>query len=259
MPWTFSHPAAVLPFARWAPDYLNLPALMCGAIAPDIGYYIWRYDISNLAHTAVGSVLAGVPLALLCLLFFYLLRRPLWFLLPQPHRSAVAPLLESRPWRRKSFWLVAAVSALLGVWTHNIWDSFTHYHGWVVERVPLLQGVMVRLGGIPIAAHRVLQHFSSLVGAAALTLAYLSWFRKQPRVHVERGGRGDVLRYVAVIVAAAVSLAVAIPLAQQETLRIGGPMMAEMLIVQLALRGAAVFAVIVLLYSAVYAVAVRAR
>ncbi|MEJ0035104.1 MAG: DUF4184 family protein [Gammaproteobacteria bacterium] len=257
MPWTFSHPAAILPLRRLTPNYLSLPALVCGSMAPDMGYYVGRYDIAGYAHTGAGSVLAGLPLGLACLLLFYVLRRPLWFLLPQPHRSALAPLLESRPWRRKSFWIVAAVSALIGVWTHDFWDSFTHYNGWMVLRIPLLQDLAIRVGGVVLPAHRFLQYLSTVVGAAALALAYVSWLRRQPRSPLE--GRADGLRYLAMVVACAVSLAVAFPLAERTSREFSGDFAFQVLIIQLAIRAGTALGLIVLVYSAVYAAVARSR
>jgi hypothetical protein len=259
MPWTFSHPAAVLPLRRFAPRYLSLPALMCGSIAPDVGYYLGRFDVAAYAHTAAGSVVAGVPIALACLLLFYLLRRPLWFLLPHPHRSAVAPLIKSTPWRQKSFWFAAVPSLLIGVWTHNIWDSFTHLSGWMVERVPLLQEAVLRLGGKVWPVHHLLQHLSTVVGAAALAIAYVSWLRRQPRAQLAFSDPGDLTRYIAVLAAAVVSVAVAFPVAHRASHLFRPHLSYEILIVQLAIHASTVLAVIVLLYSAVYAIVARNR
>jgi len=260
MPWTFSHPAAVLPLSRFAPKYLSLPALMCGSMAPDFGYYVGQYEVAGYAHSAAGSVVAGLPLGLACLLLFYLVRRPVWFLLPQPHRSAVAPLLESAPWRDKWFWLVAVVSVMIGVWTHNIWDSFTHYYGWMVMRIPPLQNSTVQLGGVVWPAHRVLQHISTVVGAAALAFAYFSWLRRQPRTQRAAAGGGDLFRYLVVFAAVALSVAVAFPLAVRASRMFGPNLTFEALIVQLAIQTGTVLGAIVLLYSAVYAgVAQRRR
>ena len=258
MPWTFSHPAAVLPLRRLTPTYLNLPALMCGSMAPDLGYFINEWETAGYAHTAAGSVVVGVPLGLACLLMFYLLRRPLWFLLPQPHRSAVAPLLESAPWRgRPWFPVVAAVSVLLGVWTHNFWDSFTHEGGWMVQRIPPLRDSFVSLGVIVVPACRFLQLISSLVGAAALAIAYLAWFRRQPRS--APATRADAVRYVAAIVAAATSVVVAYPIALRTAQTFSGDYAVQVLVVQIAIRAVTALALILLVYSAVYAVAARRR
>src|SRR5688572_17618808 len=122
MPWTLSHPAAILPFKRLCPKYLSFPALVIGSMSPDVGYYVSQYDAADYAHTFPGSLLLCIPAGLLLLLGLFLLRRPLWFLLPEPHRSALAPLVSARPSLGIAFILTSTVSIILGAWTHIIWD-----------------------------------------------------------------------------------------------------------------------------------------
>jgi uncharacterized protein DUF4184 len=248
MPWTFSHPAAVLPLRRFTPKYLSLPALVCGSMSPDMSYYIGDYGLGwgTYAHTAAGSVVLDVPVGLACLLLFCVLRRPLWFLLPQPHRSALAPLLESAPWRRGSFLIVAPVSVLIGAWTHNFWDSFTHYNGWMVLHLPFLHAVC-----------RYLQYLSTVVGIAALALAYVPWLRRQP--HRQPGTRVDAVRYIAAVVALVVAVAVAYPFALRGSEAFGSNHGFQVLVIELAIYTGTVLGLIVLVYSAVYAVVAVAR
>src|SRR6185295_3910580 len=96
MPWTFAHPAAVLPLRRYCPALLNFPALLIGSITPDLGYHLSRKDWSAYAHSLEGSLLVCVPIGLLLLGSLCLLRNPLWFLLPQPHRDALAPMAPAK-------------------------------------------------------------------------------------------------------------------------------------------------------------------
>ncbi len=57
MPFTFSHPAAVLPFTRLTPRYLNFAALVIGSTTPDMGYFLHDLRYRHLAHTFGGSFL----------------------------------------------------------------------------------------------------------------------------------------------------------------------------------------------------------
>src|SRR5262245_12034783 len=93
MPWTFAHPAAVLPLRRYCPAPLNFPALIVGSMTPDLGYHILRKDFAFYAHSLRGSVLLCLPTALVLLGLLCLLRKPLCYLLPQPHRDAFAPMI----------------------------------------------------------------------------------------------------------------------------------------------------------------------
>jgi hypothetical protein len=225
---------------------LNLPALVIGSIAPDFGYYIRRYALSDLAHTWHGVVLADVPTGLLVLSIFYLLRRPLWFLLPEPHRSALASRLSSPP-LSLSFVISAAVSIAVGACTHIIWDSFTHPWGWIVRQIPALH-LPWSIAGIPLSGYSVLQHGSTLVGLFVIGVAYVRWLRRQPRNEF-RGG-GDGWRYLLAISAGIVSLAVAIPLALDVAAVEGGPHDSlKVFIVQAVIYSTSAFAALILVTS----------
>ena len=86
MPWTFAHPAAVLPLRRFCPSPLNLAGLIVGSLTPDFGYYIGSSELALFAHSLVGSVYACLPAGLVLLIVFYIVRTPLCFMLPEPHR-----------------------------------------------------------------------------------------------------------------------------------------------------------------------------
>jgi hypothetical protein len=40
MPFTFAHPAAVLPLRRFCPDRLVWSALVIGTVSPDLEYFV---------------------------------------------------------------------------------------------------------------------------------------------------------------------------------------------------------------------------
>lgn len=100
MPWTFAHPAAVLPLRRFCPRYLNFPALMTGALMPDLGYYIPGADFATHAHSFQGSVEVCLPAGLAVLCVFLVLRKPLCFCC----RSRIARVWCRSP-RCRSHWL----------------------------------------------------------------------------------------------------------------------------------------------------------
>ena len=180
MPWTFAHPAAVLPLRRFCPAPLNFTALVIGSISPDLGYHLYRKDLALLGHSLQGSLLVCLPAGLLVLALLCLMRRPLWYLLPEPHRTAFSPLVVERLSIGPAAVFAAGVSIVLGAWTHIAWDALTHGNGWIVLRVPLLQAPLFRLGGYLFPVHHVLQHLSSYLGAAILVAAYRRWLRRAP-------------------------------------------------------------------------------
>ncbi|WP_370095967.1 DUF4184 family protein [Streptacidiphilus sp. MAP12-20] len=173
MPFTFSHPAAVLPLLRSGRPRGRLvaSALVAGSLAPDVPYFLdsvlpGTYGIGRLTHrpwavatldVAVAAGLAGA--------WHGLLREPLTALLPQDLADRVAVL--TRPTRKEvtpadAAWFVASAGA--GALTHVAWDAFTH-HGRFGERHWPALGHRIN-GRMPV--YQALQWASSVAGLAAL-------------------------------------------------------------------------------------------
>jgi hypothetical protein len=210
MPCTLSHPAAVLPFRRFCPGHLAFPALVIGSMTPDFGYYIQRFDVASFAHTVPGSFVVCLPSGIFLLLIFYLVRKPVCFILPMPHRGALLPLCSAIPRLSLRNLAMILLSLLLGAWSHILWDSFTHQTAWFVERVWWLHEPLFTVGSTPFRGHYLLQQFSTIAGAAVLLVAYLTWIRchKPTRPVLPRAERWRYLLWAAVIV---VALLLALP------------------------------------------------
>ena len=203
MPFTLAHPAAVLPLR--GVRFLRTAPLMIGAVTPDVPYYVpghlGRLPAAE-THTLAGSYTTCLAIGYLLLAALLLLRRPLTALLWPRARwlclRAVAPFRE-----RPLEWVFAAPAIVLGVWTHLLWDSFTHNDGWMVRRVALLRAPVSFLWYSGSVCH-VLQYLSSAFGLAVLAL----WYRWLPAPGVAaavpgapRSSAGPVL---ALVVSAAV-------------------------------------------------------
>jgi small-conductance mechanosensitive channel len=180
MPCTFSHPLAVVLFHRLCPTRLNFTALVIGSMSPDFAYYVRQFRVAQFSHTILGTLTVCLPTGLLALCIFYVVRRPLCFILPQPHRAALTPLASVRPfWSMRSLF-IAALSVMAGAWTHTIWDSFTHDAGWAVGHIPILHAALIHIGGTALSTSYVLQQLSTFSASAALIVLYLRWLRRQP-------------------------------------------------------------------------------
>src|SRR5258708_16434944 len=133
MPFTLAHPAAILPLRGL--KYLRTTPLIIGAMTPDLPYYVPARlaHFGPETHSLTGAFTPGVVLGYAALGCVSLLRRPLTALLSARARwlylTALAPF-SGRPFE----WALASVSIILGVWTHLLWDSFTHNDGWIVRR-----------------------------------------------------------------------------------------------------------------------------
>lgn len=197
MPFTFAHPAAVLPLRGLG--RLRMAPLIIGAVTPDMPYYVpQRFaHFGPETHSIVGSFTTCLVLGYAALAFAFLLRRPLTALLSARARwlclTALAPF-DRRPLE----WLLASVSIILGVWTHLLWDSFTHNDGWMVRRMSALSAPVV-IGSYNGTVCHVLQYVSSVLGL----VAFVWWYHRlaaplpAPDPTAPRSAVGPVLMLVA--------------------------------------------------------------
>ncbi len=175
MPFTLSHPAAVLPLPR---KHLVLSALVVGSMAPDFPYFVRLVeDTGRLGHSFAGLVYFCIPVGLFLLwLWHAILKQPVLALAPRQLSARLSQedlRFHFGGWSRFALILV---SLWIGAALHVFWDGFTHYHGKFVHYLPIL--VRPVYHGIPL--YSVLQYVSSVVGLAAIAWAYFRWLRRTP-------------------------------------------------------------------------------
>lgn len=202
MPWTFAHPAAVLPLRRFGASRLPLSGLVAGSLAPDFGYYAGLFDLATRAHTPVGVLLFCLPPAFLLVLFLHRFRRHLVAPLPDPHRTLLddVSVLSLRSPENMAGMVVAI---LIGAFTHVAWDAFTHANGAMVQAGAPLREPLFVFAGRTYAVYNILQHASTLLGLIAMAVAYGRWLHRSVQAgHARRGKPGD---YVPLAMAGMVS------------------------------------------------------
>lgn len=206
MPWTFAHPAAILPLRR-----LPLPfaGLVIGSLVPDFGYYIGFYQLSLSAHSALGLLTHCLPAGLLLVSMLRWVRRAAIELLPQPHRAALSELLTHDEPTNARGWLLTCVALIVGAATHVLWDAFTHGNNAIVGHIAALQLPVIRLASKTFYVYEVLQHASSLIGVTCLAIAYSRWLARRGVAASLAADRADGLRRVLLLVCIAVSLTAA--------------------------------------------------
>jgi hypothetical protein len=243
MPWTFAHPAAVLPLRRFCPRYLSFPALIVGSTMPDFGYYVPGTDFATHAHSFSGLIETCLPTGLLVLCVLCLLRKPLCFLLPQPHRAAMGVVVDVPiAWSLKLLLRVMA-SLVIGAATHLIWDAFTHQRDLAGLHIELLQAPMFEIGTTPMPVYYALQWLSTLAGAAILIVAYRAWLRgAEAGVTRSDTAREDRWRYRLLKVISVTAVVVAVPLAVIIATRFSGAFAIAVLLRCIAVFGAMTFA-----------------
>jgi hypothetical protein len=176
MPFTASHPAAVIPLARWG---LPSSALVIGSVAPDMPAMLQIPALVHFAHTPLGVLSVDLIVAVAGFV--------LWQALFGPAVAAVAPkaLCARLPRRvlagaKYHFGCYdraarAVAAALLGVVTHFLWDGFTHNWMWGQQLFPWL---VSRHG--PLLGWQWMQHISNAAGLAIVAAWVTAWWRAAP-------------------------------------------------------------------------------
>ncbi|AXL12600.1 DUF4184 family protein [Microbacterium foliorum] len=191
MPFTPSHAVVALPFVRTP---LVPAAIAIGAMTPDLPLFLrgvgLRYSFTHTFENVLWTALVAFVLFLL------------WRVLLRPAVGELSPLPLARrlpaEWQqtgitaarsavgvgepRRAYPVLLAVSLILGVLSHIVWDLFTHEGRWGVEILPAL-GTMWG----PLTGFKWLQHGSSAAGL--LILGVWAWRRLRdasPRVISER-------------------------------------------------------------------------
>jgi hypothetical protein len=174
MPFTISHVAAVLPFARLLRRGRVLSAVVIGSMVPDFGWFLpWRPERFE-THSAVALLTWSLPVGLASYWAFqYLLKTPLREVLPNGAYGRSLAYAEIADVVSLKQWLLAAAGILMGAVTHLVWDAFTHEGSRGVRMVPAIDEWWFTIGGRALAGPRVLQDGSSLLGLAVV--AWLSW------------------------------------------------------------------------------------
>ncbi|MFJ2192366.1 DUF4184 family protein [Kitasatospora sp. NPDC087861] len=178
MPFTLSHPAAVLPLLRAAGERgpLVASALVAGSMAPDVPFFAESllpgvYGHGGLTHRWWAVPTLDVAIAGALVVGWHgLLRAPLVALLPDRWAGAAEALTVRRPaggvlgmgaLRTGAAWFAA--SAAIGAATHVGWDAFTHEGRIGVRLLPVLDR---QVAGTPL--YSALQYGSSALALAAM-------------------------------------------------------------------------------------------
>lgn len=171
MPFTFSHPAIILPLKYLPKRYFSLTGLIIGSLTPDFEYFIRMKVQSIYSHTLYGIFWFDLPLAILLTFIFHnIVRNDLYNNLPLIIKSRILTFSDFN-WNNhfKANWIVVLISIIIGIGSHLLWDSFTHDHGYFVNHITELRN-SVSLFDIKIPVLKIAQHLSSLIGA--IVIAY---------------------------------------------------------------------------------------
>ena len=203
MPFTFSHPALVLPvyavFRRWT----SLTGLVAGSVAPDFEKFIRMSANDPYSHTWRSIFYFNLPVGLLIAFIFHLIvRDALIDNLPGFLRRRLAGF-RHQDWVGyfRKHYLIVIISVLLGATSHIFWDSFTHKGGRGADLLPFMLG-HIYVSGEKFSAFYIMQRLSSLVGAYVVLYAIV----RMPAAPPLPAGR-NIVPYWLAVCAVAVTVA----------------------------------------------------
>jgi len=179
MPFTFSHPALVLPLTYLPRKWYSLTGLVIGSLTPDFEYFIRMRIQSNYSHTILGLLWFDLPIGLLLALAYHnIVRDSLLDNFPTLLKSRLS-VFRQFDWNIyfKKKWFVVIISIIIGIVSHLCWDSFTHNDGYFVQTIPFLTNT-VEFFGMHATIFKIIQHSSTLLGGIVIAWAIL----KLPRV-----------------------------------------------------------------------------
>ena len=171
MPFTFSHPAIVLPATYLPKKYYSFSALIMGSMTPDFEYFIRMKDYSKYGHSWVGLFWFDVPLGLTLLFIFHnVVRNTLIEYLPFSLniRFSVFEKFNWNTYFRKNI-IVVLISLIIGIASHLLWDSFTHDGGYFAEAIPVLRD-KINILNHNIYGSTLLQYISTVIGGIVMLI-----------------------------------------------------------------------------------------
>jgi len=172
MPFTFSHPALVLPLTFLPRKWVSLTGLVIGSLTPDFEYFIRMRIQSDYSHTISGLFWFDLPLGIfISFVFHNIVRNSLFNNLPLVLSSRLLTFTKFN-WNSyfKTSWFVVSVSVLIGSTSHLLWDSFTHSHGYFVSAIPELTNSL-EFFGKTVPKYKILQHSSTLIGGLLIAIS----------------------------------------------------------------------------------------
>ena len=202
MPFTFAHPAIVLPLAKLNSRFISITALIIGSITPDFECFIRMKAKSNYSHTLWGILYFDIPVSIIIFL--------IWNgLLKQTLIKNLPAFLQRRFDNRKNNeykWYAIIISLVIGIFSHLAWDSFTHSDGYFVENIPALHNIY-SIGVIDRSLYGLIRDISGVLGA--ICVIYVLY--KLPLKYTTTNGAAWFWPLVAIVVALTITIRCSVP------------------------------------------------
>ncbi|MFT5822799.1 MAG: hypothetical protein ACI8ZM_004056 [Crocinitomix sp.] len=187
MPFTFCHPAIILPLTKISKSRISATGLIIGSMAPDFEYFLKMRMEKVHGHSLTGLFYFDLPLTIILAFAFHLfVRDALIMNLPELLKKRLVQFvgLDWITWVKKK-WYVLIYSALIGIFSHLFWDAFTHTNGYFVRHIPFLQG-STEVFGVWIKIADLAQMLSSIFGGIFILLVLVWPVKREVPMNVLR-------------------------------------------------------------------------
>jgi hypothetical protein len=198
MPFTGSHPVAVLPFDRTA---LPTTALIAGSMAPDVPVFLHGGPGYVQTHTLLGVLSLDALLGGLMLVIWHLRRAA-------PARAAAPAALRARLPRRERTapnFALGYLALVVGGLTHIGWDEFTHRDRAAVRHIGWLHQEHT-LAALRLPGYSWAQYASTVAGLLILAIWSARWYHRTRPSSRPAPGLSLPVRVTATLVVAGAAL-----------------------------------------------------
>lgn len=186
MPFTIAHPAIILPLRK--SKWFSLTALIAGSIVPDFEYFLQMREVENVGHHWYGILFFDFPMALsFCFLFHNLLRNSLLVNIPNTLRNRFDGAYDF-DWNKyaKTHKSQIALSLLLGIMSHLLWDGFTHHDGIFVLLIPAFSA---NIGFAHLPVYFLLQVLFSIAGLISVIFSIVKMPAKTMSIKINASSK----------------------------------------------------------------------
>jgi hypothetical protein len=195
MPFTLSHPAAVIPLRRLG----VFSALITGSMMPDSLYFMpFGSTHESYGHTLAGLFLYCLPVGIAFLWIYHsFLKLPFIAFFPPRQQGKLLAVAQGFRFAPLPRFVAIAASVLVGAATHVTWDAFTHQSGWGAQLFPALREPVIIPPHFGFYLTELLQLASSAFGLAVILISYWRWQRTAEgvpaKVHLPAFARATLL------------------------------------------------------------------
>ncbi|MCC9134946.1 DUF4184 family protein [Pontibacter silvestris] len=193
MPFTFSHPAVVLPLNYLPKGWFSMTGLIIGSMAPDFEKFIRMGAHNTNSHTWQSIFWFNLPLGIVLSFVFHIIVRDVLIDNLPGFLKKRLDRFKNVDWRshfRKHYFIII-ISIIIGAVSHIALDSFTHSHGAFVRWLPFLKA-RVPIGHRWVAIYNLMQFGGSFIGALIVFYAIMLLPKDET---VRQNSYGKMLKY----------------------------------------------------------------